>query len=133
MPNLADIVVKKNDGTTNITFVGLVPSSGNDVPAIWKSTSVGSAPAHQPEFRLLSKDADNGGKRAMRATYVYPQISTNTTTGVTSVVDSIFATADFKIPKSMAQVDINEAAAQFGGLMASALIQAALKAGYAPT
>lgn len=133
MPNLADIVVKKNDGVTNITYVGLVPSSGNDVPAIWKATAVGSAPAHQPELRLISRDGENGGKRALRGTYVYPQISTNSTTGVTSVIDSAFGTIDFKFPKSMSQSDINEAAAQMCNLFVTTLIQACLKAGYAAT
>lgn len=133
MPQLADIVVKKNDGTTNITYVGLVPSAGSDIPAVFKATSVGSAPAHQPELRVLARDADGGKKRAVRGTFVYPQIATNTTTGVTSVIDAALADVNFKFPKSMSQADLNEAAAQFGNLCSAALVQAVMKSGYAPT
>lgn len=133
MPQLADIVVKKNDGTTNITYVGLVPSAGSDVPAVFKSTSVGSAPAHQPELRVLARDADQGRKRLVRGTFVYPQIATNTTTGVTSVVDACIGDFNFKVPKSMSQSDINEAGAQLGNLLTSALMRSVLQTGYAPT
>lgn len=133
MPQLADIVVKKNDGTTDVTYVGLVPSAGSDVPAVFKSTSVGSAPAHQPELRVLARDADQSRKRLVRGTYVYPQIATNAATGVTSVVDACIGDFNFKAPKSMSQADINEAGAQFGNLLVSALMRSVLQTGYAPT
>ncbi len=133
MPQLADITVKKNDGTTDITYTGVTPSSGNESPAVWKSTSVGSAPAHQPELRLTAADASNGTRRRVRGTYNYPQIATNSTTGVTSVVNSVSCDFNFNFPKAMSQSDINEASAQFGNLIDAALIQACLKAGYSAT
>lgn len=132
MPQAADIIVKKNDGATNITYTSVSPASGSN-PAVWKSQSVGTAMAHQPELRLVSKDANKGLKRNLHGTYKYPQISTNTTTGVTSVVSAVSASVDFNFDKTMAQSDLNEAAAQFGNLMAAALIQACLKAGYSAT
>jgi hypothetical protein len=133
MPAIADIVVKKNDAVTNITYVAQSPSSGDGVPAVWRSTSVGTSPAHAPELRLSSRDQDKGKKRALRGSFVYPQISTNTTTGVTSVVQKSAIMFDVTMPKDMVQSDINEACAQFGNLLASALIQSCLKAGYSAT
>jgi hypothetical protein len=133
MAALADITVKKNDGTTNIVYTGLSPSSGDGVPAIWKSQTVGSAPNHQPEFRLSGKDASNGSKRALRTTYVYPQIATDTTTSTTSVVNSTFASTDWTFPKGMAQADINEAVAQYANLLVSTLVVACVKSGYSAT
>ncbi len=133
MPAIADIVVKKNDGTTNITWVAQTPSSGDGVPAVWRSTTVGSAPSHAPELRLSSRDGDKGKKRAMRGTIVYPQISTNSTTGVTSVVQKASLAMDLSFSKDMAQGDINEFVAQAGNLIVSALVQACLKAGYSAT
>jgi hypothetical protein len=130
MPALADITVKKNDGTTDITFTGVAPSSGDSSPAVWKSQSVGSAASHQPELRLTSREANNGGKRALRATFVYPQIATNSTTGITSVVNRAMASVDITIPKEMAATDVNEFVSQFSNLVDSTLIVSCMKAGY---
>lgn len=133
MPQAADIVVKKNDGATNITYTVVSPASGSN-PAIWKSQSVGTAQAHQPELRLLARDSGKGNtKRANHGTYRYPQIATNSTTGVTSIVGNASGTFEFSFDKSMTQSDINEAAAQFGNLIAAALIQSCMKTGYSAT
>jgi hypothetical protein len=55
MPSQANIVVKKNDGTTDITYTAVQPSSGDGVQAIWKSQTVGTAPVHQPELRCSTR------------------------------------------------------------------------------
>lgn len=133
MPAIADITVKKNDGTTDIVYVAQTPSSGDGVAAIWRASSVGSAPAHAPEFRLTSREADKSKKRALRATYSYPQIATNTTTSVTSVVQRAMADMDVSFVKDMSQADINEFCSQFTGLLKSPLVVACLKAGYSAT
>ncbi len=133
MPSLANITVKKNDGTTDITYTGVVPSSGDGTPAVWKSQSVGSAPAHQPEFRLSSKEAKQGGSRAARSTYSYPQIATNTTTSLTSVVDRASAATDWQFPKGMSQSDINEFVSQYANLLVSTLVKDCVKSGYSAT
>lgn len=131
MPTLANLTVKKNDGTTDIVYTGVQPSSGDGSPAIWKSATVGNAPAHQPELRLVARDAKKGASRALRGTFKYPQIATNSTTGITSVIGVASGAVDWELPKSMAVIDINEFAAQFGNLMAQALIKACVQAGYA--
>ncbi|DAD50685.1 coat protein [ssRNA phage SRR6960799_21] len=133
MAQIADILIKKADGTTDITYSAICPSSGDGVPAVWRSETVGSAMAHRPEIRLAAKDGQNGAKRVFRATYVYPQIATNTTTGVTSVVDRVMASFDLTFPKGMAQVDVNEAVTQFCNLVASGQFKNALKSGYSNT
>lgn len=133
MAAIADIIVKKNDGTTNITYTAVVPSSGDGVQAVWKSQTVGTAPSHQPEFKLSSKEASNGAKRALHAVYTYPQIATDTTTGLTSVANRVAFSADWTCPKDMTQTDLNEAVSQFANLLAASLITTSVKAGYAPT
>lgn len=131
MPQMANITVKKNDGTTDQLYLAQVPSSGEGSPAIWRAHDVGTAPAHRPEFRLSSRDASSGTKRALRATYVYPQIATNTTTSVTSVVDRGSVAADWLVPKSMNQTEIDEMVSQFANLVRSELIKDCAKFGYA--
>jgi hypothetical protein len=123
MPNLANITIKKSNGTTDIVYSGKIPSSGDGAPAVWRSETVGSAMSHQPELRLAAREAGKGSKRAIRATYVYPQIATNTTTGVTSVIDRAFGSLDFTLPKGMPTADALEAAHQFLNLASAALIK----------
>lgn len=133
MPAIANITVKKNDGTTDIVYTGVSPSSGDGVPAIFKAQTVGTAQAHQPELRISSRDAMKGERRNLRCTYVYPQIATNSTTGVTSVVDKASADINWNIPKGMAQADVNEFASQLANLIVSTLVKQCVKDGYAPT
>lgn len=133
MPQTANIVVKKNDGTTDVTYTAVVPSSGDGVPAVWKSQTVGSAMAHQPELRLSSREGAKGARRNLRASFQYPQIATNTTTSVTTVVDRASFSADWTIPKGMSQADVNEFASQCANLIASTLIKGSVQSGYAPS
>lgn len=130
MPAIADITVKKNDGTTDIVYAAQAPSSGDGTSAVWKSTTVGVAQAHQPELRLLSKEASSGANRALRSTYQYPQIATDSTTSLTSVVNKASASTDWNFPKGMSQADINEFVSQYANLLKSTLIVSCIKAGY---
>lgn len=131
MPSMANITVKKNDGTTDVTYTGQTGASGDSLPAVWKNQSVGTAPAHQPELRISSRDAQRGARRSVRSTYVYPQIATDTTTSITSVVDKARAATEFDFPKGMSQTDINEAVSQYANLLVSTLVKDQFKTGYA--
>lgn len=133
MPAIANITVKKNDGTTDIIWTGVQPSSGDGTPATWKSQTVGTASAHQPELRLSARDANKGSHRLLRLTFQYPQIATNSTTSVTSVVQKAMATLEMEIPKAMASADVNEAVSQLTNLIDSTLIISCLKEGYSAT
>lgn len=130
MPSIANITIKKNDGTTDIVYTTKSPSAGDTVAAIWRADSIGSAPAHQPELRLTAREANKGSSRALRSTFLYPQIATNTTTSITGVVNKAMAATDWIIPKGMSAADINEFASQYGNLLASALIKQCVKDGY---
>jgi hypothetical protein len=133
MPAIANITVKKNDGTTDIIWTGVQPSSGDGTPATWKSQTVGTASAHQPELRLSARDANKGSHRLLRLTFQYPQIATNSTTSVTSVVQKAMATLEMEIPKAMASADVNEAVSQLTNLIDSSLVVSCLKEGYSAT
>lgn len=131
MPSMADITVKKNDGTTDIVWTAVAASSGLSVPANWQSQSVGTAQSHRPDLRLSAKDS--GKNRVMRATFVYPMTYTNSTTGLTQVADRITADLTFSVPKVLTQTNIDEAVSQYANLLKSTLVQACLKAQVAPT
>lgn len=130
MPQITNITVKKNDGTTDITYTQQQPSSGDGSYAVWQSTTVGTAPAHRPELRLVARESNKGAARALRSTYMYPQIATNSTTTVTSVVNRAMASTDWTVPKDMSAADINEFVAQYANLLAAALIKSCVQTGY---
>jgi len=133
MPALANITVKKNDGTTDITYTGVVPSSGDSVPAIWKSKTVGSAPAHQPEARLVARDSGDKKKRVMRLTFLYPSTQTDSTTGRTTVVNKGWGQLDVTLDNDMPTADSDEFVSQMTNLIKSSLIVSCLKDGYSAT
>jgi hypothetical protein len=132
MPSGANMTVKKNDGTTDVTFSFIEPSSGGS-PAVWQNTAVGVAASHRPELRLSAREASNGTKRTVRATFGYPQIATNSTTSLTTTVFKALGTAEWTFPKDMAAADVNEFVSQFANLLDHADILACVKAGASAT
>lgn len=133
MAALADIIVKKNDGATNITFTGVVPSAGDKTPAIWRSNSVGAALAHRPELRMQTSLVGAGGARRFQVNFSYPSLFTDSGTSRTSVAQRGNFTLTGVVPSEMPDADINEYIAQGMNLLASPLIVQSLKAAYAPT
>lgn len=132
MPSLADISVKKADETTSITYSGVIPSSGDKSPALWRCTSVGSAPGHNPSFKLASNSNSEGTTRRVQFSYAYPQTAT-ATDGSVSVVNVLRLDGSVVIPQGMPQTTIDEGVAQAMNLLASTLVKASCKAGFAPT
>lgn len=133
MPALANIVVKKYDGTTDVTFTAINPAGGDGLPALWRNASVGSAPSHHPTLECKSRY--NGPKTARRVDclFTYPQIATDTTTGLVSRVNVAVASASCAVPLGMTTTDLQEFASQFGNLLASSLIASTNRSGFAPT
>lgn len=132
MPTLADIVVKKADETTNITYVGVVPSSGDKAPCLFKATSVGSAPGHNPNLRLVSSSNQNGSARRVSFQYAYPQTAV-ASDGSISIINTLRVDGSVVIPQGMPQLTIDEGVAQAMNLLASALVKSSCKSGFAPT
>lgn len=133
MPQLANITVKKKDGTTDITYTGVVPSAGDKTPAIFRSNTVGASIGQRPELRITSQY--NGDKTARRATieFSYPSLYTETTTGRVLVARRLNFSLTASIPVDMPDSDVNEAVYQGFNLLAAALIKDSVASGYAPT
>lgn len=134
MPTMANVTVKKNDGTTDQLYTAVRGSQGPSVPAILRNMSPGTALAHKPEVWISSRNLGSSGKtvQEVKVTGKWPQIATNTTTGVTSVVDTARMKATFELPMSMATVDRDEFASQMTNILAAALLKSSIKEGDAP-
>lgn len=132
MPQIANLTVKKNDGVTDITYTAVVPSAGDKSPAVWRSQTVGSAAAHQPEIRLSSRSNGTGTARRLEGQGTYPSLVTGTD-GRVSVADRVVLSVSGVIPQGMPAADVNEAVSQLLNGFATVLIKDSFKTGYAPT
>lgn len=131
MPNIANITVKKNDGTTDQIWTAIRGSQGPTVPAIWRNTAPGNALSHKPEFWMSSQTSQGTGRvQTVKLTAKWSQIATNTTTGVTSTVNKPARfKGSFDLPEDMATSDRDEFVSQVTNVVASALVKACLKEG----
>lgn len=132
MPQMANIVVKKADGTTDVTYTAATPSAGDKSPAVWKNASVGTVLAARPTFTLVAMD--NGTRKARRArtTFVWPKTRIDPAGNVT-VVGGASSESSHLIPQDMTPAEIAEYVAQYAALLNSALVKACLNDGYAPS
>lgn len=132
MPQMANITVKKNDGTTDIVYTAMIPSAGDKSAAIWRANTVGTAPALRPEMQVVSLANGPRTARRVNAKFSYPSLVTGSD-GKVSVSDRVIIDVSAVIPQGMLDADVNEAVSQGLNLAASTLIKDSVKAGFAPT
>ncbi len=133
MPAISNMTVKKNDGTTDVTYTYSMGASG-DVPATWFAPALGANASTRPELRFTSKAIPGKPyQRKVVGTFMYPYHVLNTTTGITSVekkaILRVEGTTDFDIPQS----SLDEWASQGLNLFAHALVKSSFKEGAAAT
>lgn len=133
MPQMAALTVKKLDGTTDVTYEALTPSSGDKTEAKWRMTSVDSgavAPALRKTLTVKSKASVNGQVRIVEGKFVSPEVVTiGTTESQKTSTFSFTGTVD----QNFSEAQAGEYAAQAANLIKSALMQSVLKDGYAPS
>jgi hypothetical protein len=129
---MADIVVKKNDTTTDITYTVVSASGGDKSPAVWRSNTVGTAAGQRPELRLASRPNGDGTARRIEGSYSYPSLTTGTD-GKINVASRFNLTFSGIVPAAMLDADLNEGVSQSLNLLASVLFKNSFKAGFAPT
>lgn len=131
MPQMANIVVKKADNTTDVTYSQATPSAGDKSPAVWKNQTVGTTNAQRPSFTFVMMD--NGTKRARRSrsSFIWPKTRTDQS-GNVIVSGGLSFESSGLIPQDMTPAEIAEAVAQSANLLAASLIKSAMVEGYAP-
>lgn len=130
MPQMANITVKKADGTTDVTFTANVPSAGDKSPASWTQNSE-SARSLRPTISTLSQY--NGPRDARRVSFVGKFPVVREAAGVPTKVATIPVEATIALPLVITDSEASEAAAQFANILRSTLMQQVLSSGYAPT
>lgn len=133
MPTMANITVKKNDGTTDIVWTAVQPSSGDGVAAIWRQEVASMHTAGKPTFALAAKNNGNRSARRVTAEFRHPQVFTNSTTGIVAVENILPLSVSISIPVTYPQTLIDEAVSQTFNLLVSTLVKDSVKSGYAPS
>lgn len=133
MPTMANITVKKADGTTDVIYVAATPSSGDKNPAIWTLNSVSGIQGFRPRFELQTQDNGNSSMRQARVKYSFPATYVDSTTGLTRLNKSFGFEGSAFMPKDLTTTEWKEAWAQLGNLLCSALVRSSIEEGYSPT
>jgi hypothetical protein len=132
MPQIANVTVKKNDGTTDVIYTAVVPSAGDKSPALFRNTTVGSAAAHQPSVTVTSRSNGPGTARRVEIEGRYPTLVTGGD-GKISVSDRVIISLSAVVPMGMPTVEVNEAVSQLLNFTASTLMKDTVKTGFAPS
>lgn len=131
MPTIANITIKKSDGTTDVVYTAIQGAAGPNVPAMFRNNTIGTTIAERPT--LLIKAGDNGNKtsRRVRLDFSWPLVITDSG-GNKRVSGRMAGEASVVIPQNQDAAVIKEQAYQFGNLIGHALVKASFDEGYAP-
>lgn len=121
MPQMANITVKKADGTTDQVWTAVQPSAGLKSPAVWENQSVGTTRATRPTFALRAMDNGPSTARKVEGTVLWPAAGTDAY-GRSVVVDRIPISFTATVPNNVTLNISGEAVAQAFNLFASALV-----------
>jgi hypothetical protein len=131
MPTLANITVKKADGTTDVIYTAIAGAAGDRTPAVFRNDTVGTTIAERPSLLVSSKD--NGTKTGRRVDINFSWPLTSEDAGGNKLITGrMTGTCSVLIPQNQDASTILEQAYQFGNLIGSTLIKASFGDGYAP-
>lgn len=136
MPTMANITVKKYDGTTDIVFDALSASGGDSSPAVWRQDTgavAGLPVGLRPTFKVSTQWNGPKTARQMKLSASFPYAVQDSTTTLYSSKDRVVFEGLVTLPQGMPATSINEAVAQILNLCSSALIKSVGTSGYAPT
>lgn len=131
MPTIGNIVIKKADGTTDVTYTALQAAGGDKLAARWASKTVGGTPAENPKFTCSAESNGPDSARRVKGSFLWPKTRVDSA-GNTIVNGGANGTYNVLIPQDMSSAEIQEIAYQFGNLVASTLIKQSMAEGYAP-
>lgn len=128
MPNMAPIVVKKADGTTNFTFSVLTASPGDRGFAQWRGE--GTMPSVCPNLRV--KTQWNGARtaRQFEASGNFPYVQT--VNGVDTQLASFTFRYSGSVPMNMPSATAADIAAIVANAIASQLFKEVVSTGMSP-
>jgi hypothetical protein len=133
---MANLVVKKADGTTDITYDALSASGGDASPAVWRQDTGASASLPIGLRNIFKLWTTWNGPKTARQTkfnFVAPYAVQDSTTTLYSAKDRVVIDGIMTVPQAVPSANINEAIYQACNILAATLVKQAAAAGYAPT
>lgn len=135
MPAMANLTVKKDDGTTDITYDAQTGAGSDGSPAMWRQDT-GATATLPVGMRALFwlKSLWNGPKTARKLPFrfEYPYAIQDSTTTKWSVSDRLVIEGLAVVPQGIPSSVINEGVSQGCNLIAASLTKSSMKSGYAP-
>lgn len=131
MPTLANITVKKANGTTDVIYTAVAGAAGDNTPALFRNDTVGTTLAERPT--LLIRSLSNGPKTARRINvdYSWP-ITSQDAGGNKTISGRMTGNASCLVPQNQDVAAIAEQAHQFANLIGSVMMKACFNEGFAP-
>lgn len=129
MPQMANITVKKADGTTDVVYTALSPSSGDKTSAVWSPTLVGTSNSHRAELRVSSQPNAANTVRFVDGIIRWPVVQT--LGGVVTVTDRNSISIKASVAQNTPDSDVAELVEQTTNLFRSVLFREMLKTRYA--
>lgn len=131
MPTLANITVKKADGSTDVVYTAVAGAAGDKTPAVFRNDTVGTTIAERPTLLIASRDNGPRTGRRVEVNFAWPT-SVEDSAGNKTITGRMTGSASVLIPQNQEVENISEQAYQFGNLLASAIMKASFAEGYAP-
>lgn len=136
MPSAINLVVKKADGVTDITYDVVSGSGGDGSPAVFRQDT--GAPAALPYGlrKVLKLWAQWNGPKTARQTkfnFVAPFALLNSTTNAYSATDRVVIEGIITCPQAISPAEINEAVHQCLNALSSASVKGGIANGFSLT
>lgn len=133
MATMANLTVKKLDGTTDIVYSAVVPSGGDGVDAIWRQDSGNTAPLGlRPLLKHRARDSGDKKSRVSELNGIYPFVYTDSTTGLMKSNGSVRVKIMVTVDSSLPYANAGEGAYQLLNAAAAPLVKQAIVEGWAP-
>lgn len=129
MPQMANIVVKAGNGTTDFTLNQLAAASGDGGLAQWRGDA--ASPGLAANYRVKSNWNKQRTVRQVEITGDVPVVAQ--VGGVDTVVARLSCRTTFQVPMAMPSAAAVDAAAILTNTAASALMKDVIATGFAPT
>lgn len=135
MPKMADLSVKKADGTTTVVYNALTAAGGDKTAAQWAFTAASTTPALRPFVKCISRNGEKGSNptRVVALDIVFPEVVTDPQTAMPTVVARSSCAVTFRISQRMTEPAVKELVHQATNILTTALIREVATVGYAPT
>ena len=130
MAAMANITIKKADGTTDLILTALAGSAGDGIPAKWRDETTARPVGWRTVASEISKPNTRDNARSHDLRFSYPVV--RTVNGADVLVGKIPFQMTGTCGDQFTQAEIDEAVSQAINFFSSTLVRTSVKSGYAP-